>query len=96
MQLQLSLSISLKPLKYIMEVNNMPKNQWVSPTNSGWKVHGEGSTRATKNFTNKTQAIDFAKQIAKNQSSELIVQNKNGQIGMRFKKALHAANTIVS
>ncbi|MCD2257118.1 DUF2188 domain-containing protein [Lactobacillus sp. CC-MHH1034] len=61
----------------------MPKNQWVSPTNSGWKVHSEGSTRATKNFTNKTQAIDFAKQIAKNQSSELIVQNKNGQIGMK-------------
>lgn len=59
----------------------MGKNQWVSPTSNGkWKVHGEGSSKATKVFDNKSQAVEFGKGIAKNQQSELIVQKKDGKI----------------
>ena len=58
----------------------MGKNQWVSPSNGSWKVHGEGNTKATKLFDNKTDAVAFAKTIAINQQSELIVQKGNGQI----------------
>jgi len=46
------------------------KNQWVSPQNDGWKVQGEGNSKATKLFDNKSDALDFAKNIAKNQHSE--------------------------
>ena len=59
----------------------MGKNQWVSPTSNGkWKVHGEKSSKATKVFDNKSQAVEFGKGIAKNQQSELIVQKKDGKI----------------
>ena len=57
------------------------KNQWVSPRDNGsWGVHGEGNTRDTKHFDNKADAIAYAKSIAQNQQSELIVQKRNGQI----------------
>jgi len=59
------------------------KNQWVSPQNDGWKVQGEGNSKATKLFDNKSDALDFAKNIAKNQHSELIGQKKNGQINLK-------------
>ncbi|TGD24925.1 DUF2188 domain-containing protein [Companilactobacillus suantsaicola] len=59
------------------------KNQWVSPTTKGWKVKGEGNSKATKLFDNKSDAINFAKDIAKNQHSELIGQKKNGQINLK-------------
>lgn len=59
----------------------MGKNQWVSPASNGkWKVHGEGNSKATKVFDNKSQAVEFGKGIAKNQQSELIVQKKDGKI----------------
>lgn len=59
----------------------MGKNQWVSPRDDGtWGVHGEGNTRDTKRFDNKTDAVSYARDIAKNQQSELIVQKRNGQI----------------
>ena len=59
----------------------MGKNQWVSPTSEGkWKVHGEGNSKATKVFENKSQAVAFGKGIAKNQQSELITQKKDGKI----------------
>lgn len=53
------------------------KNQWISPTSKGqWKVQGQGNSKATKLFDNKSDAIAFGKSIAKNQQSELIVQKK--------------------
>lgn len=58
----------------------MGKNQWVSPRDNGWAVHGEGNQRDTKIFDTQKQAWDAAKNIAKNQGSEVIVQGKNGQI----------------
>ena len=59
----------------------MGNNQWVSPTSNGkWKVHGAKSSKATKVFDNKSQAVEFGKGIAKNQQSELIVQKKDGKI----------------
>ena len=59
----------------------MGKNQWVSPLPDGkWGVHGEGNSRYTKRFERKADAESFAKQIAKNQHSELIVQKRDGQI----------------
>lgn len=58
----------------------MEKNQWVSPNGGNWSVHGEGNGRATKVFDNKRDAVEYAKGIAKNQRSELIIQGRNGRI----------------
>lgn len=56
------------------------KNQWVSPRDDKWGVHGEGNERDTKVFDRKQDAVDYAKSIAKNQQSELIIQKRNGVI----------------
>lgn len=59
----------------------MGKNQHVVPhPNGGWQVKGAGNTRATIRTTTQKEAIDIARSIAQNQSSELIIHRPNGQI----------------
>lgn len=58
----------------------MGKNQWVSPRNGRWGVHGEGNSRDTKLFDTQEAARDYARNIAINQRSEVIVQGTNGRI----------------
>ncbi|SHI24829.1 hypothetical protein SAMN02745823_03878 [Sporobacter termitidis DSM 10068] len=58
----------------------MGKNQWVSPRENGWGVHGEGNEKDTKHFDTQKEAQNYAIGIAKNQGSEVIVQGVNGQI----------------
>ncbi len=61
----------------------MGKNQHVLPHSDGWQVKGEGNGRATVVTNTKQQAVDRAREIARNQESELVVHNKNGQIGAK-------------
>lgn len=61
----------------------MGKNQHVIPTDSGWAVEGEGNSKVTKNFDTKKPAIDYARTIAQNQNSELIIHNRDGKIGQK-------------
>ena len=56
------------------------KNQWISPRDDGWAVHGEGNTKDTKHFSTQREAANYGRSIAKNQGSELIIQGRNGQI----------------
>lgn len=58
----------------------MGKNQWVSPRDGKWAVHGEGNTKDTKRFDTQKEAADYAKEIAKRQRSEVIIQGENGRI----------------
>lgn len=58
----------------------MGKNQHVVPHNDGWGVKGAGNTRITKTAETQKQAIDIAKEIAKNQKSEVVIHRSNGQI----------------
>ena len=59
------------------------KNQWVVPTDDGWGVRSENSDRLTRRTNTKDEAIEIAKEIAKNQQSELIIQKKDGTIQAR-------------
>ena len=59
------------------------KNQWVTPHDDKWAVKGAGNSKATKIFDKKSDAVDFGKQIAKNQHSELIGQDKHGRINLK-------------
>ncbi len=56
------------------------KPQHVLPKDGSWQVKGAGNSKATKTFDTQKDAIAFAKEIAKNQQSELIVHNRQGQI----------------
>lgn len=56
------------------------KNQHVVPHSNGWAVKGAGNQKLTKVTSTQKEAIDLARNIAKNQKSELLVHNKKGQI----------------
>lgn len=59
----------------------MGKNQHVTPHPAGgWQVKGEGNSRATVRTTTQKAAIDQARPIAKNESSEVVIHRPNGQI----------------
>lgn len=58
----------------------MGTNQWVSPRGDKWAVHGERNQRDTKIFDRQSDACAYARNIAINQNSELIVQGRNGKI----------------
>ena len=56
------------------------KNQIVGPHSGGWQVKGAGNSKATAVTPTQKKAISIAREIAKNQSSELIIQGTNGRI----------------
>lgn len=58
-------------------------NQHVVPHNGGWAVRGEGNYRVTSQHDTQASAIGAGVQIAKNQSSELLIHGQNGQIRAR-------------
>ena len=59
----------------------MGKNQHVTPhPNGGWQVKGAGNSRATARTTTQREAIGIARQISRNQGSELVIHRSNGQI----------------
>lgn len=59
------------------------KGQHVVPHGHDWAVKGAGNSKATIVVETQKQAIEVAKEIAKNQESELFIHGKNGQIRER-------------
>ena len=62
---------------------NKGKNQHVVKHPDGWAVKGEGNERASNVTPTQKEAIDKAREIAKNQESELFIHGKNGKIRER-------------
>jgi hypothetical protein len=58
----------------------MGKNQHVVPHNGGWGIRGEGNSRLTTIKPSKEKAVDLARDIARNQQSELVIHGRNGRI----------------
>ena len=58
----------------------MGKNQHVTPKGNQWQVKGAGNQKATKVFDTQKEAIDYGRNIAKNQQSELVIHRPSGQI----------------
>lgn len=56
----------------------MKKNQFVAKHGLEWAAKGANNSRATRVVPTQVKAIEIAKTIAKNQHSEMPVQNKNG------------------
>ena len=59
------------------------KNQHVVKHQDGWAVRGAGNEKITKITQTQAEAIDIAKEISKNQESELFIHGRNGQIRER-------------
>lgn len=57
------------------------KNQHVTPhPDGGWQVIGAGNKRPTARTDTQAEAINKAREIAKNQQSEVVIHNRQGQI----------------
>lgn len=56
------------------------KNQWVIKHGDKWALKDEGNSKVTKITKTQKEAIAIGKEIAKNQKSELIIQNAEGKI----------------
>ena len=57
------------------------KNQHVTPhPDGGWQVKGAGIEKATARTDTQAEAINIAKEIAKNQQSEVVIHKKQGRI----------------
>ncbi|MEQ8399296.1 DUF2188 domain-containing protein [Thalassobaculum sp.] len=61
----------------------MGKNQHVVPRDGRWAVLGAGNQRASSVHDTQAHAIDRARDIARNQKSELLIHGRNGQIRAR-------------
>ena len=50
------------------------------PHEGGWAVRKEGSKRVTRKTRTQQEAIEVARQIAQNQSSEVVIHRPDGTI----------------
>lgn len=73
------------PIKFDLFLNKikMGKNQHVVPHKDGFAVKGAGNEKATRVVSTQGEAIKIAREIAKNQESELFIHRPNGQIRSR-------------
>jgi hypothetical protein len=58
----------------------MGKNQHVVPRDEGWAVRGEGNERDTSRHDTQSDAADAARDIARNQQSEVVIHRPDGRI----------------
>jgi len=58
-------------------------NQHVVPHGNGWAVKGEGNKRATIVTNTQKEAIQHAREISRNQETELFIHRKDGTIRER-------------
>ena len=62
----------------------MPRrNQHVVPHDEGWAIRGSGSRRATSIHRTQQPAIDAAREIARNQRTEVFIHGRDGRIRAR-------------
>lgn len=59
------------------------KNQHVVPHEKGWAVKGAGNERATSIHSTQREAVAAARDIARNQGTEMLIHGENGRIRER-------------
>jgi hypothetical protein len=50
-----------------------------APT-GGWNVRKAGAERASKNFDQKTAAVDYGRRVSKAERSELVIHRRDGTV----------------
>jgi len=62
-------------------MSKKPDTHHVVPNpDGGWDVKRGGASRASSHHDTKQQAIDRAREISRNQNTELRIHNRNGRI----------------
>ncbi len=56
------------------------KNQHVVPREDGWAVRGAGNERDTSRHRTQREAENAARDIARNQHSEVVIHGEDGKI----------------
>jgi hypothetical protein len=65
-----------------MEKRRGPETHHVVPNpKGGWDVERGGGEHASGHFDTKQEAIDYGRQVSRNQETELRIHNKDGRIG---------------
>lgn len=59
------------------------KGQHVVPRDGGWAVRRSGSDKVTRMFETQREAISAAREIARNQRTELYIHGRDGLIRER-------------
>jgi hypothetical protein len=58
-----------------------PKSHHVVPNpDGGWDVKREGADRASKHFDRKEDAVDWSRDVSRNQETEFRIHNLDGKI----------------
>ncbi len=60
------------------------QDQYVIPHQNGWAVKSESSERVSFTFSNKKEAVEKGKALAKKHRTSLTVQKANGQIQNKY------------
>jgi hypothetical protein len=55
----------------------------VPDPDGGWNVKKGGSSRASKHFDIKERAIDWAREVSRNQGTELVIHRRDGTIAQK-------------
>ena len=58
----------------------MGKDQHVVPHEDGWAIRGEGNQRVTSIHDTQRDAAERAREIARNQGSEVVIHRRDGTI----------------
>lgn len=65
-----------------MVIKGGPKTHHVVPSKQGgWNVKRGGAERAAGHFDTKREAVDYGRQVSRNQETELRIHNLYGRIG---------------
>lgn len=59
------------------------KGQHVVPNDGKWSVRRTGSSRASGTYNTQQEAVEKAREIARNQHTELYVHGRDGRIRKR-------------
>ena len=59
------------------------KGQHVVPGDGKWRVVRSGASRASGTYDTQQEAVDKARELAKNQQTELYIHGKDGRIRER-------------
>lgn len=52
----------------------------VPDSGGGWNVKKGGADRASKHFDTKQEAVDWGRQVSRNQETEFLIHGKDGKI----------------
>ena len=66
-----------------MSKEEVTKNVWVTTHGDKWAVKIAGSDKVSKVFERKADALEYAKNLAKKEKTELISQKRNDRINLK-------------